>query len=244
MKNKKSRYNTALRVWIPTGDYEVNGVRTVLRILFSPIFQSLVVIITTSIAIYFELTALWVWYIPVITVIFAIATIIVRRKLSNRPFVSERQARKCNAFDYEADWIDNRYRFHIDSHVERTQDDFSLSNTVYCQFAETLIALKVYDETGYTKIKKLSGAELSLVVPMEFHVDFATNDGIGYVILRPSVTLISKLNMVDERVVSHVLREVGIINYIVERVSYDDDLVLFVLKDETKSNAYNFCGGE
>jgi hypothetical protein len=72
---------------------------------------------------------------------------------------------------------------------------------------------------------------------------FRSNGGVGYVFITPNYTLISKIKLIDERLISYTLREIGLIDWTVKRVNYDDDIILFILNDEKISRAYNFSFG-
>jgi len=223
MKNKK-----ALRVWLPSS----RAVRSVWRVLFVLIA---IIIISTAIIIYLKVTDLRVWFFPVLS---AVLLVIVHRKNSgDNLLISARQARCFNSFIEVSLWLPNRYLNHLDD-LEAV--GVSQSTMLYRQFGEALITLCLYNETGEIKVKR--SIEYKKIAPIEFYTSLSIDKGIGYIMLMPSITLIAKLDKVDEGVVSHTLRQIGLENWEVERVSYDDDLILFVLKDETISNAYNFCG--
>ena len=158
--------------------------------------------------------------------------------------ISKRQAKKCNRFQYVASWLENRYKNLIDLEAERSEKDSAASVTLYQYLGEALIALGLFEETGRKKIKRLTGNEFLQIKPVEFYADFILTAGVGYVLFMPSVILIPKIHLIDERIISRVLRESGITGWTVKRVSEDDDIVMFILKDETVSRAYDFTGVE
>jgi len=238
-KNKNT-----LCVWTPTGYVEMNTLRIMLRIISSPVFIFGVAIVSVAVMDYFHLTNARIWVIPISSVGLAIMAILLRRWARGKLLISNRQAQKYNRFLYAAPWIAVRYLNFIDLEAARSDDDNVASTALYRHLGEALITLGLFEETGKSKVKWVSGVEIVSVNPIEFYTDFVLAAGIGYVLLEASVSLIPKIEAVDERVISRVLRESGIINWTVQRVSFDDDLILFVLKNETVSHAYDFSGVE
>jgi len=240
MRHSKCDY---LRVWLPTGSYIINAFRATWRGLSHPAFLIIIAVVSAAAILYFNLTnGSRLWVLPIVSTVLAIVGIMCRLKMRGRMIISERQAQKCNILLYRLDFFGNCYARHIDNESKRTKDDRATNTALYRNLGEALIALGLYDETGQTKAKLLSGMELELVTPIEFYTDIILSAGVGYVMIVPSITLISKVKSVDERVISRTLREIGLINWTVERINYDDDLVFFVLKDETASRAYDFSG--
>ncbi|AFM43399.1 hypothetical protein Desaci_4560 [Desulfosporosinus acidiphilus SJ4] len=238
--NQKNR--GVLLVWKPTGYQEVNTLSTIWRTFSNPAFWISIAILDVVAAIHFKLKAWWMWAIAPSAITLAVVAILLRRRVRGELLISKWQAKNCNGFRNSASWLPNRYLNRIDLKTERTQDDYEASILLYRNLVEALITLGLYEETGLTKIKVYTGDEFLQVQPVEFHTDFILTAGIGYILLIPYVSFIAKINSVDERIISRVLRESGIIGWSVNRVSFDDDLVLFILKDETVSQAYDFSG--
>ncbi len=237
------RNSHALRVWTPTGYREGNAFRNLWRVLSSPVFLIGAAVVDVVAMTYFNLTAVWwMWAIAPSTTLLAIGRIMLRQRAKRKLLVSDLQAKSCNRFLYAAPWLPNRYLSRIDRKSERTQDDHASSSLLYRHLSEAFITLGLYDETEYKKTQMLTGDEFMLIQPVEFYTDFILTDGIGYVLLMPSVSLIPKITVADVRIISRTLREIGLVNWTVEQVSYDDDLVLFLLKDETVSCAFDFSG--
>lgn len=242
MKRKKTN---SLLVWVPTGESEGNIFRTVWKVLSSPVFLIGLAVVDIAAMIYFQLiTVWWMWALAPSTIGLAIAAILLRRKAKDKLLISVKQAQKCNTFQYVAKWLENRYLNRIDLESERTQDDYERSRLLYCHLGEALVTLGIYDEAEQFRTKKLTGEEFAKIMPIEFYTDFISKNGIGYVLFKPSLNLIPKLKVVDERVISWTLRKIGLVGWTVERVNYDDDLLLFILKDETVSRAFDFSGAE
>ena len=234
--------HTSLPVWIPTGDHAVNGFHIALRILSHPAFLFSVAVAAVTSMLYFNLD----WRIGAIApsaVGLAIGSILLRRRAKGKLLISERQARKMNDFCYFSKFAGMKYLSHIDTKSERTKDDYTISTALFRCLGEALITLGLFDTTGQSKIKFLSGKELELIEPLTFYTDFCLSASKGYVLLMPSVTLINKVASVDEKVIYSALREVGLVDWATERVSYDD-YALFILTDEKISRAYDFSGAE
>jgi hypothetical protein len=68
------------------------------------------------------------------------------------------------------------------------------------------------------------------------------NEGIGYILLDPLTKDIkSKVKLVDEKVIRKALKNIELFSWVAERATYDDeDVELFILKDENYSRAYDF----
>ena len=237
------RNRNALLLWRPTGHREVNALRTLWLVLSSPVFLIVVAVVDFAAMIHFNLTSeWWMWAIAPSAVCLAIMAFLLRWWEKGKLLVSNRQAKKFNRFSYATPWLPNRYLDQIDIESERTPKDRTTNRLLYRHLAEALVTLGLYEESEYKKVGMLTGDESLLIAPVEFYTDFVLSSGMGYIILMPPVSLISKINTVDERVISRTLREAGLVGWVVERMSYDDDLVLFLLKDETVSRAFDFSG--
>ena len=240
LRNSNKKVNP-LHLWFPTGYREGGIIRTILMIVLHPAFLIIVAVVIVAIMIFCNIEAWWIGLIASSALLLAVVAILFRRRAKKRPLISSRQAKRCNAFSYVASWLENRYKYRINLTSERTQGDNVTSLLFFSQFVEALVTLEIYENTFRNRIKILTGAEQTLIKPVNFYVDFILDEGIGYVLIMPSVSLIAKLKLIDERVISHTLREVGLVGWAVERINYDDDLVLFVLKNETFSKALDFC---
>ena len=233
----------ALTVWVPTGDQESGFFRSALRVLFNPVFLFGIAVIAFVVMFYFNLASAWrVWTIPISSIGLAVVIIIYRLKTKEKPLISKQQAIKFNNFAYVSSWLPNRYLNYIDLTSERTQNDKSMTIALYRQIGEAINTLGLFDETGESKVNKFSGKEFIRIVPVDYYTDLMIKEGIGYVLFEPSVSLIAKIHSVDEKIISRTVRETGLNNWTVERVNYDDDVFLFILKDETVSRAFDFSG--
>ena len=236
--------NDALHVWKPTGHRDGGNFHTVWAVLSSPVFFIAIAVLDVVAIVSFDMSRWWMWAIAPSALCLAIVAILLRHRASGRLFTSKRQAARCNKFGCAERWLPNRYINRIDMESKRTPKDDALANLLYRHLAEALVTLGLYDETGQSKIALFSGREFVLVRPIEFYTDFLLDAGTGYILLEPEISLISKIQSVDERIISRVLRNIGLTNWTVERVSFDDDLVLFVLQDEQVSRAYDFSAVE
>lgn len=71
----------------------------------------------------------------------------------------------------------------------------------------------LYKETEYKKVGMITGDEYLLIAPVEFYTDFILAAGIGYVLLMPAIGLLPKIKVVDERIISRTLREIGLVGW-------------------------------
>ena len=230
----KIKGSRPLLVWILTGRRKITVFRTIWRIISSVAFLIGVAIVAIVAMVVFGLADWRFGAIASTAASLATISILLRSRARGKLSISKRQAKRCNAFHYVMPWFENRYVDHIDLESERTQEDDAMSILLYRQFGESLIALKLFEDADCTKISILSGKEFELVKPLEFHVDFILRDGVGYVMLKPSVSLIAEIGSVDEAKIKHTLREIGLIGWDVESVDYNEGVKLFVLRDDYK----------
>jgi hypothetical protein len=233
MKNKN------IVVWLATGKSD-NGISNFFRFITNPVTLIIFTVISTAIIIYCGLN---LWVIPFFTTSLAIVSVLIKRRSENKPLISEKQTRKCNDFNGVIGWFGNRYN-NENTQAVKSNYDVEASTKFFCKLGRNLVELGIYEETGKIKTNVISGNEFSQIELVTFHVAFNTDSGIGFVLLEPSISLISKTNLVNEKVVSHTLREVGLIGWTVQQISEDNDsIILYALKNEDVSHAYNFSEG-
>ena len=230
------RRSDRLTLWLQTGYRKGNFFRLIFRILSSPIFLIIISVIAVVGIIYFS--NLWWVGASASTAGLAVLIIIIRKRAKGKLIISKRKANKFNNFAYALNWTGNVCRQRVDL-TERTREDKTASNLLYRHLGEALVTLDMYDETGQIKIDVLTGNEYTRIKLADFHVDFTLKSGFGYILFQPSLTLISKAKLVDEKVISLILREIGLLNWSVERANYND-VILFILKNEAVSCAFNF----
>lgn len=235
--------NDVLHVWKSTGYQEASTFRAIWRALSSPSLLIAIGIADIVAIIYFKLGG-WMWAIAPSALCLAIAAILLRHRASGRLLTSKRQAARCNGFGCAAQWLPNRYLNRIDIESKRTAKDDALANLLYQHLVDALVILGLFEKTGQTKVSMLTGDEFTHIRLAEFYTDFVVDAGTGYILLEPEISLISKIQSVDERIVSRTLRNIGLTNWTVERISFDDDIVLFILTDDTVSRAYDFTPTE
>lgn len=167
-------------VWKPTGFQEASTFRTIWRAFSSPSLLIAIAVADVVAIIYFKLGG-WMWAIAPSALCLAIVVIFFRWRARGKLLVSKRQAARCNGFGYVTQWLPNRYFNRIDMESARTPKDDAIANLLYRHFAEALLTLGLFEETGQSKITILSGCEFVLVRPVEFYTDFVLDAGIGYI---------------------------------------------------------------
>ena len=235
-----------LYVWKPTGYTENNIFRFIWKISTSPIFLIFGAVITIAAQIYFNLIHIrWIWIIAPSAIGLAILIIAIRRVMKGKLLISKRQAKQCNKFYDEISYHEEYFKGHVGSATEQTKADKKISNEFYCSLGEAFITLEIFEETKRYKINTFSGKEYQYVKPVEFHTDFISEPGKGivkgYVLIRFSQLLIPKMSKIDERVIYCSLQDAGYSGWSVEQVS-NYNTMLFILKNESVSNAYDFSG--
>lgn len=237
----RRKIRNALGVWVPTGERYGNIFRAIWRVLSSPVFLVAMAVVTVAAMIFLDITDWRVGAFAPSAVGLAVLIIFHRRRTRGKLIISKRQAKKHNTFSDAVSWLGRHYHSLIDTGSARTREDSTASVALFRYLGEALIELGLYC-AGRTKVKPLTGDELVHIRPIEYYVDFILNEGRGYVLIEPSVPLIAKVASVDERVISHALRNAGFADWSVERVDTADDILLFILKDEAVSHAYDFSG--
>lgn len=232
-RTMKNHYEP-LKIWLPTGRRHVNIFRTIWHVFSSSIFLMSLAVAAISMMFFCNIINLWVGAIALSAVILAIVSILLNRKEKNKPLVSARQAKKHNAFHYVVPWSENRYTSRINWQLKRTPDDNAISSTIYSKLAEAFVILNLYDDMNETKIKFFTGREFNLIRPIEFHVDFVIKEGLGYVYLSPSVGHNANIEVVNKAVIKRILRELGLIEWDIECIDYDEGVKLFLLSDGDK----------
>jgi len=237
-KIKKQR----LKIWLQTGYREQTFLGLIWRIITSPILMIGVAIISVVAMIIFNITEkLWMWAIAPSAMSLAILIILLRHRARVKMQISKKQAKRYNKFQNAAMWLPQRYLNRIDTKSERTDGDNKLSIEMYRRLGEAFIMLALYDSTKRAKTK--NGVEYTKIEPITYYVDFVLDKGVGYILIEPSIGLMENIEKIDGRIISQVIREIGKSDWTVERVDYEDDIMLFILSDEKYSKAYDF-GGE
>jgi hypothetical protein len=222
---------------LPTGYTEESALRTILKVITSTAFLIGSAIVVVVLAIYFNLTSWWVWAIAPSAATLAVMAILLKKRDKNKSLVSKRQATQCNDFDYYKEFTGNKYTSKIDATSKRSPEDCALRTTLFRQLVETFVELELYEKIGGSRCKALTGREIRLIKPVEFYTDFVLSAGVGYILLMPSVSLMSKAADVDAKIVSCTLRDIGLLNWGVECVEYGDGIKLFLLSDDEKRYA-------
>jgi hypothetical protein len=247
----KRNDNGGLSVWKPTGNYVLKynnvpyaNLYAVWMVLSNPIFLIAVAVIDVAVMIYFNLaTVWWMGAVAPSAALMAIVAFVFRRKKRYGIYISERQARRCNTSVDALQCLPRRYQDKIELRNTQSQADEKFDIELYRALGQVVIDFGLYDETSEVKINKFTGDESIKINLIRFYVTVFLDSGYGYFLLEPPARLIEKTSRIDARVISRVLRDVGRIEWVVERVSFDkDDVTLFVLKDSAMSQAFDFCG--
>ena len=237
----KLKAKKALTIWLPTGNRDEKTFYSVMRIVVHPAFLMIVTVALVVLMTHFRLTSITaMWIASISTGCACVVSILVRRKIKNRSYVPVGLAKKINNFWYIITVMCSHKIYNIvNDEIKRTENDILSSSLFLSQLYETIIKLKLYEKTGRTKINIFTGKEYRQVYPLEIHVDFTVSNGLGYVLLKPSEILKSKIDLIDEFIIIKVLRDIGYKEWIATRVETSDCVILYALKDESISPAYD-----
>jgi hypothetical protein len=244
------------QIWIPTGEKVNLQENTFCFNLYRAwiISSNPVVLIIISISaicaiIYFNIgNQPWMWGMVALLIVCAIVSFLVKIRIKGitKLFFSRWQARRHNTFVNAVMYLPNRYRNKIEPAAEYRKEDKKVTDLLYCHVGQTVVMLKLYDETPVKRVNAFTGIEYVQIEPIEFYVDMRFHSGLGFLLFEPRPHQMKGIEIVDEKVIKRILRDTDIryINWNVERVSFDDDVVLYILTDSEKTNAYDFSGKE
>lgn len=105
---------------------------------------------------------------------------------------------------------------------------------------ESYLALGAFEKTG-EKRKRLNGALQEQALMIEAYA--GVSDGKGYVLIEPFGREVSIVHNAGLAPVTRALREVNLVDWEVEPISYDDDIALFLLYDPLISRALDLSRG-
>jgi len=237
--HKKRKKQT---IMLPTGERVTGGIRTFLWLISRPAFLIAIAIITTTAIFYFNMIDNFVlWSIVLASAVVATLIIVIRYKNKGKLHITEYMAKRWNDFSWSLEYFGNYCASQVDKVTERTKDDLDASIKLFCQIGQALIDLKVYTESDKSKVNIFSGEIYKQIILAEFHTDLINESGIGYILLRASSQEMNKkVASINEREISWRLTEAGYRDWEVERISNDESLIIFILRDTTNSKAYDF----
>lgn len=105
---------------------------------------------------------------------------------------------------------------------------------------ESYLALGAFEKTG-EKRRRLNGALQEHALMVEAYA--GVSNGRGYVLIEPFGREVSIVHNAGLAPVTHALREVNLVDWDVEPISYDDDIALFLLYDPLISRALDLSRG-
>lgn len=105
---------------------------------------------------------------------------------------------------------------------------------------ESYLALGAFEKTG-EKRRRLNGALQEHALMVEAYA--GVSDGRGYVLIEPFGREVSIVHNAGLAPVTRALREVNLVDWEVEPISYDDDIALFLLYDPLISRALDLSRG-
>lgn len=209
--------------------------------LFSPLPLLIITTVFGWSIYYFSLQERsWAWIaLAALIVLTSVAALAHRRESGDR-IVSNSQVKSSNDFT-AAQWLPCRYTAHIGEMRPITRKDEVRSNKLCAAMAEQLASIGAYEKTGETR-RTIKGKTQEMVRLVELY-SVAVN-GRGYILIEPFGAEIQLCASVDERLVHRALREAGLKNWEVEQISYDDDVMLFMLRDPKISSGYDLTGAQ
>ena len=244
----KSRHDR-LAVWLPTGrmaddssDPFAAECRKTAKALADPAIFAAAAVAVACLAFCFDAEASPLpWSLAVLlALICATLTVVQKRRSQKRTtMIGRKQAVRCNNFEEASKWLPNRYLARIELEEKPTKEDRRAAVELYRNLAECVVALGLCERTGALRTDEATGREVEKAYPMELHTHVSLSSGRGYVLMEPFGAQKQGFERMDEGAVYRALRDCGLVGWDVERVSYDDDVALFVLRDAARSRAFD-----
>lgn len=132
--------------------------------------------------------------------------------------------------------LPHRYRNLISEIKPMTKKNKRASDAILHSVIESLVALEACEKTG-EKRKRLNGKLQERVLATEAYAAIS-DDGRGYVLIEPFGRETSIVHNAGSAPVTHALRHASL-DWDLEKVSYDDDIALFLLYDPHVSHAFD-----
>ena len=130
--------------------------------------------------------------------------------------------------------LPNRYANLLTDINPTTQEAKRKSAAMLRSIMESYLALGAFEKTG-EKRRRLNGALQEHALMIEAYA--GVSDGRGYVLIEPFGREVSIVHNAGLAPVTRALREVNLVDWEVEPISYDDDIALFLLYDPLISRA-------
>lgn len=240
------RTTERLSLWVPTGRTEqpdplASSTAKAAKLLSDPLTYASLALAVVCAAFYFGAAeSHWTWSLAFALAALAVLCALVRRKITRRPklVISKAQARH-NAFADSAMWLPNRYRSKIDLEAEHGESDREAEDLLYRHIGQAVVSLSLFERTGEFRTDPATGRVLEKVRLMSYHARLMQGAGLGYVLMEPFGAEKERFAQMDEGVVHRALRDCGLVDWDVEKVSYDDDVALFILRDASRSRAFD-----
>lgn len=214
------------------------------RATFPQIFRTITV--ATALITFAACTVLFFtgnWTIPLmceITPLIFIAVLSIYVGLNRtrpRSRIKVSSVSRVNAHAAEAvKQLPHRYRNLISEIKPMTKKNKQASDAILHSVIESLVALEACEKTG-EKRKRQNGKLQERVLATEAYAAIS-DDGRGYVLIEPFGQETSIVHNAGSAPVTHALRHAGL-DWDLEKVSYDDDIALFLLYDPHVSHAFD-----
>lgn len=130
--------------------------------------------------------------------------------------------------------LPNRYANLLTDINPTTKEAKRKSAAMLRSIMESYLALGAFEKTG-EKRRRLNGALQEHALMIEAYA--GVSDGRGYVLIEPFGREVSIVHNAGLAPVTRALREVNLVDWEVEPISYDDDIALFLLYDPLISRA-------
>ncbi|OUO89548.1 hypothetical protein B5F40_10605 [Gordonibacter sp. An230] len=216
--------------------------RKAAKALADPAIFAAAAVAVTCLAFCFDAEASplpWSLAVPLALICATLTVVQKRRSRKRTTMIGKKQAARCNNFEEASKWLPNRYLALIELEEEPTKADRRAAVELYCNLAECVVSLGLCERTGALRMDEATGREVEKAYPMELHTRVSLLSGRGYVLMEPFGAQKQGFERMDEGAVHRALRDCGFVGWDVEKVSYDDDVALFILHDASRSRAFN-----
>lgn len=162
----------------------------------------------------------------------------INRRIRRLQAVSVRDVMRANKQRETAmEYLPKRYEGIIKGIRPVSWRDRANSNRLLAEIANQLVSVGAYEEAGESRVSW--GGRRKVVHTVEAYA--ATINGRGYILLEPFGREIAVCASVDKGVIYRALRDAGMRDWEVERISYDDDILLFLIFDPNSPNFFDLA---